>query len=358
MKSLKITLLTLTLITTTYTNFINETCQEIDSFNTEEENVEYYGKDLGEFFDKKLLKEKEEGIKLNGDAKLVNGVLDNNSIKIKIIDISKENPEEELKLLSLLKEKPGFVKLHKCVLDEKNQKLYLFFEKKEKDLSIPNQDDFKKKSSKKERLELYKEVLLILDSLHKLNYIHGEVAPWNIMTDENYKNIALIDFDNSTEIGKPSKGREAVATLSPEKFADENTTSKPEIDIYALGMSILIIEPGHDKVIEFFDSSFKFSEEWAYGTLRNRSLKFLKTVFDLKMRDIGIFERFGNWVKSFFNDNRIERINDFSDLVENMCAKSLNDRLKISQLVNILDDIILLYTLQEDKELVKSKDLI
>ena len=319
MKSIKVILiLSFTIITSTYTKFISEHCLFIENFDKDPNNFDSFGEGLDHYFSYYAL----NGEKVSGEA----------------------NPEEELKILFLLKEKPGFIHINRCVYDLPNKQLYIFFEKKEKDLDSKNQDDFKKTLSKKQRLEFYKKVFQILDSLHKLNYIHGELAPWNIMADENYENIALNGFDISTVIGQPSKGNEEKATMSPEKYSNANTISTPEIDIYSLGMTILLIERGNAQALEDIESSFNFkSEQIRYGRMKDKCLGFLKKTFNLKIREIGSFDGLINKMTS----NKV--INDFSDLIRNMVETKPADRKKIPELIEILDKIIKLYSDQEEK---------
>ena len=323
---LKVILLSITIITSTRTNNMTKECDPIHEWN--DIHTQIFGDTLSNFFDKELAEENSK----NKHANIVDFYIS----MIRRIDLEKENPEEELELLVKVKDKPEFNHLEKCVYSQTKKKLYLFFTKKQKNLGKKNQNDFKEKLSKRQRLEVYKEVLETLDSLHKLHYIHGEIAPWNIGTDENYENVTLIDFKSSTIIGNPSKGRKVKATLSPEKWKKEDTKSTPKIDIYSLGMSILIIERGSEEALEDFKSSWNFNdffngmitmtEQQGYGKMKKHCLEFLKKNFN----------------------------NQFYELVKNMTEKKASDRKEIKDLILILDQILDLD--QEEKERQEQKE--
>ena len=310
---------------------INEMCQDISIFNKENKNS-LRNLSLRDFFN-------EFELFGNGESRIKVDDFNGKDIVIKKENISVNDPQEEIEILNLLKDKNNFVTLLNCVLDEKNKNVYLFFEKLKKDLFKKNTKEFKDKKGLKERLEFYIKLAKILKELHKIGYIHGEITPYNIMTtSDNFDDIKLIDFDSSTKIGKNSKGG-CDLTNSPEKYLNINTTSNPSLDIYSFGMTILAIELGKKHLMQIFKKSWGVTTKSTLAAIRDTAVEKIKTIYTKKINESSTFTKIIRWIKSWFMDNRIERIEDFGDLLKNMMDGNMFYRLDLDNIIEIMKKI-------------------
>ena len=331
---------------------IYNNCISIGNFNLSNNFSNVADFSLQDFFFKKLksekmseLRDEEEGIKI------IDVGLNKEELTIKLIDLKKQNAEEELRILSILKKQDNFASLKICVYDEIRDHLYLFQKRETFDLSKNRSDFFKIKKTEVERLKFYKKLFKIINRLHSSSYIHGSITPWNIQISEDFKKILFTNFSSSTKIGENAKGG-SEATLSLEKYIDKNTITRKTIDIFSLGMSIIILEMGEEKVLDILNKSMWSVKFMEYGSVRRKGLKDIGKRYDKGMEEPGFFGSLKKWFVGIFFDNRIDRIYNFSDVLKNMTDSENTERLDLLDLIGIMDKIIEIY---EPKYIEKNK---
>ena len=325
------------------TNELYENCVGIKDFNESFNLSNLENTDLKNYFFEKIKSQKLNELRINEDetSKMIEASINNLEVTIRLIDLKKKSAEEEFRILSILKTQKNFTKLEKCVYDENKNHIYIIQKRYEKDLS-KNGPDFIKTKSKLSRLKFYKKLIKIISSLHSLTYIHGEITPWNILTDKNFQKISLTNFESATKIGENSKGG-SEATMPLEKYINKNMISKKEIDIYSLGMSIIIIEIGEEKILEFLGNSMWSVKMMAFESAKRKGLKIVRKVFLERLERPGVFLRVKRWFVGLFWDNRVERIYCFADLLRNMTSVEQGERLDLLNVVMVLNKIIEFY---------------
>ena len=105
--------------------------------------------------------------------------------------------------------------------------------------------------SEKEAASICRELCAILERVHALGIVHGDIKPENIMRDLGGR-LWLIDFDASHFV-KPENGRDTVMMgtpgyASPEQFGFGR--SDPRSDIYAMGILLNVMITGRHPLYE------------------------------------------------------------------------------------------------------------
>ena len=287
----------------------------------------------------------------NGELRIIVKDFNGKDIVIKKENLYVTDPIEEIEILKKLQDHNDFVTMTQCVLDEENNNVYIIMDKLERDLYNKNTQDFKDIKGLKERLNFYKKVANILKELHKMGSIHGELTPYNIMTaDKDFNDIKLIDFDSSTKIGENSKGG-CDLTNPPEKYLNINTTTRESIDIYSLGMTILAIELGKAHLLKIFKKAWGVTTKSTLASIRDMSVIEIKKIYTKKLSESSKLTKIWRWIKSWFVDNRIERIEDFGDLLANMMDGNMYYRLDIDNIIDLMNKISNLYD-KNDKQII------
>ena len=257
---------------------------------------------------------------------------------IKKINIIKRNLITEIIILQKTSGKMFFTDFYECTFSQgKKPKVYLFFQQLFQELNKTNRKEFLVLNSPKERLEIYIHFAKGLITLHKLGFIHGDLKPDNIMiTDNTYKHLKLIDFGLTSKFGLPCLGGSPL-TNSPEKQKNLFSPAKHEMDIFAFGMTIAIMEVGLVRIMDIFRESFGFNVTQVLIAMRNKAIREVERANPFGFNKPNLFIRFWNFIKSIFIDNRTERIYDFSDLIENNMAIDRGNRLDLESVVKVLE---------------------
>ena len=108
----------------------------------------------------------------------------------------------------------------------------------------------KKPISQKQALEWLKQLVEILDQVHKLQYFHRDIKPQNIMRKPSGQ-LVLIDFGTAREvsntyIAKVEQGLNVTGIVSPGYTPPEQTNGKavPQSDFFALGRTFIYLLTG------------------------------------------------------------------------------------------------------------------
>lgn len=105
----------------------------------------------------------------------------------------------------------------------------------------------------RESLGLYLEMFKGIRDLWSVGFVHNDIKPANMMTDENNEHVYLIDFglaqlntDRNAKMGTP-------IFMSPAKFTSRGTV-KPKDDFYSIALSISVIEAprGMDDIFSYY----------------------------------------------------------------------------------------------------------
>ncbi len=99
---------------------------------------------------------------------------------------------------------------------------------------------------KKEAVGICMQLCDILEKVHRMGIVHGDIKPENIMMD-NSGRIWLIDFDASHFV-KKEPGRDTVMMGTPGYASPEQYgfgRSDPRSDIYAIGVLLNVMLTGH-----------------------------------------------------------------------------------------------------------------
>ncbi len=121
----------------------------------------------------------------------------------------------------------------------------------------------KGKFSEPEVLEVLQETLIILKFVHSKGIIHRDIKPSNIMRRYDGK-IFLLDFGavkqvtNSTP-GKASTGIYSLGFAPPEQMSGGQVF--PSTDLYALGVTIVMLLTGQQEVTQLFDV---YNNQWIW----------------------------------------------------------------------------------------------
>lgn len=309
---------------------LNELCIPLKNF--EEDNAELIGnQSLDDFFYSHNV------IGKGNTSEVIKLDWKNKKAVIKKINKIKRNSITEIKILKQTSGEEFFTDFYECTYsDAKSPKVYIFFQQLFEELDKNNRQKFLILNSPKERLEIYIQFAKALIILHKKGFIHGDLKPDNIMmTDNTYKSLKLIDFGLTSRIGLPCLGGSPL-TNSPEKQKNLFSEAKIEMDIFAFGMTLAIMEIGLVRIMDIFRKSFGFNVSQVLIAMRNKAIKEVGRINPFGFKKPSYFVRFWNYMKSIFVDNRMERIYDFSDLIENNMAIDKVNRLSLESVIEVL----------------------
>jgi len=90
-------------------------------------------------------------------------------------------------------------------------------------------------------LDLYRQMFVQLKIMWEEGFVHNDIKPANMMTDENNETIYLIDFGMGQEVGTKQEPCGSPAFMSPKKFLLEGNVSIWD-DIYSMALSIGVLE--------------------------------------------------------------------------------------------------------------------
>ncbi len=134
-----------------------------------------------------------------------------------------------------------------------------------------------KQLSLKQRIKRYKELFEALRIMKRKEIVHSDIKPENIMANSrNFDFLKIIDFGCSGKVNKIYKGF-TPSYGSPQKINNwENQLNYYEDDIYALGLSIIVIEVG-SSIFKGIDKSCFFIEynKKCHIQLKNQSYELL-----------------------------------------------------------------------------------
>ena len=92
-----------------------------------------------------------------------------------------------------------------------------------------------KKLDKEETKIILKQILEVILYCHKMNFIHHDLKPDNILfTDDTHKQIKIIDFGISSLMYDKSDAG-SLLYLPPEIITHEDMTSSPSVDVWSIG---------------------------------------------------------------------------------------------------------------------------
>jgi len=207
-----------------------------------EKQILFFSKNKEEFDSSNLLRPYEFIKKLGeggfGKVYLVRQKMNNKYYTIKFLNHNSNNVKDinflfkEINILMRLKH-PQIIELYSfCLTDENEFALIMEY--------IPGGTlkEYIKKNKKLNEEEakiILKQILEIILYCHKMNIIHHDLKPDNILfTDDNHKQIKIIDFGISSLMYDKSDAG-SLLYLPPEIITHEDMTSSPSVDIWSIG---------------------------------------------------------------------------------------------------------------------------
>jgi serine/threonine-protein kinase len=107
--------------------------------------------------------------------------------------------------------------------------------------------DLKKRLTETEAIDFLKDILPVLEFVHRNNYIHRDIKPSNLIRNKVDQKIYLIDFGGvkekikSENIDDRGNSNQTIAIGTPGYMPHEQWNGQPEFcsDLYALGMVVI-----------------------------------------------------------------------------------------------------------------------
>lgn len=207
-----------------------------------EKQILFFSKNKEEFDSSNLLRPYEFIKKLGeggfGKVYLVRQKMNNKYYTIKFLNHNSNNVKDinflfkEINILMRLKH-PQIIELYSfCLTDENEFALIMEY--------IPGGTlkEYIKKNKlldEEEAKIILKQILEIILYCHKMNIIHHDLKPDNILfTDDNHKQIKIIDFGISSLMYDKSDAG-SLLYLPPEIITHKDMTSSPSVDIWSIG---------------------------------------------------------------------------------------------------------------------------
>lgn len=236
-----------------------ESCNKITSSSKDSYGIHQYFED-----------NKSKATSTNISSVLFTKLNDKSSVLKKIV---LSNPKfaastsREIEILGKVQNNPCFVQLVNCYYYPDLKVIYIHTDRLDGDFS--DQADiwtsFKKKSDFRSRMDVYTGMIECLNELHKLNILHNDIKPKNIVAlSDKPKALNFIDFGLSTigEFGHQPGGTDHF--LPPEYAQASNNDdgsytcqiseyTDGSRDIYALGVTYAILEFGLNSVLKGID---------------------------------------------------------------------------------------------------------
>ena len=207
-----------------------------------EKQILFFSKNKEEFDSSNLLRPYEFIKKLGeggfGKVYLVRQKMSNKYYTIKFLNHNSHNVKDinflfkEINILMRLKH-PQIIELYSfCLTDENEFALIMEY--------IPGGTlkEYIKKNKQldeEEAKKILKQILEIISYCHKMNIIHHDLKPDNILfTDDNHKQIKIIDFGISSLMYDKSDAG-SLLYLPPEIITHKDMTSSPSVDVWSIG---------------------------------------------------------------------------------------------------------------------------
>ena len=297
------------------------------------------------FISKEILKKDENYLIIEMIIKKKDYIVKRVKIDIEEID---ERLKREINLLDQVKGSPHLIEFYDCIYNPEKNFLYII---KEKLFSSLKKKTLKNKNPK-QRLEFFINIGKGLLELHELGYIHNDLKPENIMVkSSSFEFPKIINFFLAGKIDEMSQGG-TLLYVSYEKLVNPMVVSDPSIDVLAFALTIASLELGEIELIKQVRKNWGLTKSNNWTDYHNRLAKKLFKKYYIVLEDPNFLVRGYRFIKSYFMDNRKERIYNFEDLMDNMMSNNFEERLALIDCIEFLEKFKILHEnckkIQED----------